>query len=179
MYTHYTRSDITILFDIIPRMNISFITTELLLGFIVILIALYFITQLLAMKSLMQQIRDIPQVQASKLFEQELSDFKQTFSGLSASQQSLQESLSQLTQESKSIKKTSLIRYNPFRDSGVGGLQSFSAAVVDSEGNGLVLTNLFSREMTRISAKEITAWQPVDQELSPEEKQALEEAKVS
>ena len=71
------------------------------------------------------------------------------------------------------LPRTAIVRYNPFRDSGVGGNQSFSLATVDSKGNGSLITHLFSREMSRVSAKQITAWQS-DLELSPEEKQALD-----
>jgi len=76
----------------------------------------------------------------------------------------------------KNITKTSLVRFNPFRDSGVGGNQSFALAQVDSAGNGSIITHLFSREMSRVSAKQIINWES-EQELSPEEKQALEELK--
>lgn len=72
------------------------------------------------------------------------------------------------------LPQTSLVRFNPFRDSGVGGNQSFSLAQVDKQGNGSVITHLFSREMSRVSAKRIINWQS-EQELSPEEKQALDQ----
>lgn len=79
-----------------------------------------------------------------------------------------------MTEQEKLLPRTSIIKYNPFRDSGVGGNQSFSLATVDAHGNGAIITHLFSREMSRVQAKQISAWQS-DTELSPEEKQVLEQ----
>ena len=158
-------------------MNISLLTNELVLAAVVLLFALFFIIQMFVIAGLKRRIAAIPQVQASTLFETELESFKENLSLFSKNQQVLTSSVSKLSTESKGIKKTSLIRYNPFRDSGVGGLQSFSSAIIDDNGNGVVISNLFSREMTRVSAKAIKEWMPIDQELSPEEKQAIEETK--
>ncbi len=160
-------------------MNISLLTNELVLGAVVLLIAILFLIQMLVIAGLKKKIANIPQVQASTLFENQLESFEKTLSLFSKNQQILTGSVARLDTASRDIKKTALIRYNPFRDSGVGGLQSFSSAMADTNGNGIIITNLFSREMTRISAKEIKSWQPVDQELSPEEKQVLEQIKNS
>lgn len=72
----------------------------------------------------------------------------------------------------KTVPHVALIRYNPFRDSGVGGNQSFSLAHINGLGNGSIITHLFSREMSRVSTKQIKNWES-DIELSPEEKQVL------
>ncbi len=77
---------------------------------------------------------------------------------------------------SLALPQTALVRYNPFRDSGVGGNQSFSLASVDSQGNGFMITHLFSREMSRVQSKEIKKWES-EVELSPEEQQTLDQLK--
>lgn len=79
---------------------------------------------------------------------------------------------SQIQEVENETAQTALHRYNPFRDSGVGGNQSFSLASVNKYGNGFLITHLFSREMSRVSTKQITNWDS-DQELSPEEKHVL------
>ena len=76
----------------------------------------------------------------------------------------------------KEVKKIETKKYNPFADAGVGGLQSFSTAMIDLNGNGVVLSSLYSRSSTRVTMKEIENWNPL-QELSPEEKEVLEKTK--
>jgi len=67
----------------------------------------------------------------------------------------------------------SLVRFNPFSDT--GGEQSFVLSLLDGVGNGILLTSLHGRGMTRIYAKKVTAGK-ADQELSAEEKSALSQA---
>jgi hypothetical protein len=66
-----------------------------------------------------------------------------------------------------------LVRFNPFSDT--GGEQSFVVSLLDGGGNGILLTSLHGRGVTRIYAKKVTAGK-TDQELSHEERQALTEA---
>jgi hypothetical protein len=66
-----------------------------------------------------------------------------------------------------------LVRFNPFSDT--GGEQSFVVSLLDGGGNGILLTSLHGRGVTRIYAKKVTAGK-ADQELSSEEKLALKEA---
>lgn len=46
-----------------------------------------------------------------------------------------------------------IVRFNPFQET--GGDQSFSVAFLDDEGNGVVITSLYSRDGTRVYAKPI------------------------
>lgn len=78
---------------------------------------------------------------------------------------------------SNQLPRTVIHRYNPFRDSGVGGKQSFSLAMINTNGDGVIISQLFSREFSRVSAKEITNWES-DLELSPEEQQVLTKVKA-
>ena len=158
-------------------MNISPLSNEFVLGAALLLGALLFLIQLFSISKLKKQLAAVPQVQASTLFEEKLSSLENKLEQSNKKVNHAHEIIDSLVSQSKTIKKSSLVRYNPFRDSGVGGLQSFSTASIDDNGDGVVITNLFSREMTRISAKKIANWQPVDQELSPEEKQSIEETK--
>jgi hypothetical protein len=69
--------------------------------------------------------------------------------------------------------KISIVRFNPFGDT--GGDQSFVLAVLDAHNSGYVLTSIHGREGTRVYVK------PVDDgkskyPLSDEEKQALSQA---
>ncbi len=72
------------------------------------------------------------------------------------------------------LRGVGIVRYRALPD--VGGDQSFSLALVDSEGNGIVLTALYLREGTRFYGKPLTAWNS-PYPLTEEEKQALEQAR--
>ncbi len=67
-----------------------------------------------------------------------------------------------------------LIRYSAF--TGMGGNQSFSLAIVDEQGGGLVLSGLHGRDETRVYAKPLEAWHS-SFSLSAEEQQALAAAR--
>lgn len=66
-----------------------------------------------------------------------------------------------------------LIRYDAFED--VGGSQSFSLAVYDEQGDGVVLTSQVGRADCRVYAKEIKGGRS-ERELSAEEQRAIEVA---
>lgn len=53
----------------------------------------------------------------------------------------------------RTIQRVGVVRFNPFPDA--GGDQSFAIALLDSEGNGLVLSSLHSRTDTRVFAKAV------------------------
>jgi hypothetical protein len=61
------------------------------------------------------------------------------------------------------------VRYNAFPNA--GGEQSFSVALVDIQGNGVVMTGLHGREM-RVYAKPLVQWR-ASHSLSSEEQEAL------
>ena len=67
----------------------------------------------------------------------------------------------------------SLVKFNPFSDT--GGEQSFVVSLLDGGGNGILLTSLNGRGISRFYAKRVVAGKP-DLELSAEEKQALTRA---
>ena len=67
-----------------------------------------------------------------------------------------------------------VVRFNPFRNT--GGDQSFAWAVVDGDGNGVVLTSLHARENTRVFAKPVHGWES-PYSLTEEEKQAIVRAR--
>lgn len=66
-----------------------------------------------------------------------------------------------------------LAKYNAFDH--VGGNQSFSAVFLDENGDGMVLSGLYSRERSNVFAKQITNFK-CDLELTEEEKKVLKQA---
>ncbi len=92
-------------------------------------------------------------------------------------------SLTTLQQQVSAIEKTmphiiqgyGIVRYSAFAD--VGGDQSFSLALVDAGGSGLLITALHGREETRIYAKPLVQWRST-YSLSAEEQEALGKARA-
>lgn len=72
------------------------------------------------------------------------------------------------------VQGVGMVRFRAFQDT--GGDQSFSAAFVDANGSGVVLSALYSREGTRVYGKPLAAWTSA-YNLSDEEEQALAQAR--
>lgn len=73
----------------------------------------------------------------------------------------------------RSIQRVGVVRFNPFSDT--GGDQSFAIALLDSEGNGIVLSSLHGRTDTRVFAKPVSAGRS-RHALSDEEQEAIRRA---
>ncbi|HKW78724.1 MAG TPA: DUF4446 family protein [Candidatus Limnocylindria bacterium] len=73
----------------------------------------------------------------------------------------------------RTIQKVGVVRYNPFNDT--GGDQSFAIALLDSMGNGIVVSSLHSRTDTRVFAKPVQAGRS-RYPLSDEEQDAIRKA---
>jgi hypothetical protein len=63
-----------------------------------------------------------------------------------------------------------MIRYNAFHDTGSD--QSFAIALADGGGNGVVLSSLHARDVTRVYAKPLEKWESTYQ-LTQEERRAI------
>jgi uncharacterized protein DUF4446 len=72
-----------------------------------------------------------------------------------------------------SVRRVGVLRYDAFED--VGGRLSFSCALLDDHGTGVVLTSINGRQETRVYAKPVTAGQS-PYNLSREEEEAIKQA---
>jgi len=72
------------------------------------------------------------------------------------------------------VQGVGLVRFRAFQDT--GGDQSFALALVDGEGNGVVVSALYGRGATRIYAKPVEGWLS-SKLLGEEEEQALAQAR--
>ena len=75
----------------------------------------------------------------------------------------------------EALRHLAVVRYDAFGD--MGGRMSWSVAVLDDRGNGVVLTSIHGRSEARTYAKGVTGW-VCEQALSPEEEQAVTLAKA-
>ncbi len=74
------------------------------------------------------------------------------------------------------LQHLSIVRYNAFEQ--MGGDQSFSIALLDQHGNGVVLTSLYGRSASTTFAKPVINHKS-DYPLSNEEEQAIKSCMVS
>lgn len=75
----------------------------------------------------------------------------------------------------QALRHVAVVRYDAFGD--MGGRLSFSAAVVDDRGDGLVISSIHARGESRTYAKGIVGGGS-DSTLTPEEQQALAAART-
>ncbi len=72
------------------------------------------------------------------------------------------------------ISRMEMIRYNPYSDT--GGDQSFSLALLDKGGSGVVVTSLHSRANTRVFAKPVILGKDTKYGFSKEEEDVIKKA---
>lgn len=72
------------------------------------------------------------------------------------------------------LRHLAVVRYDAFGD--MGGHLSWSVALLDDGGDGVVLTSIHGRSEARTYAKSIGGWS-CEQQLSPEELEAIEHAR--
>lgn len=73
------------------------------------------------------------------------------------------------------IQKIGLVRYNPFSDT--GGDQSFILSILDGKNDGVVLTSMHTRGITRWYAKNVREGKGYGHDLSKEEILSITSAK--
>lgn len=91
--------------------------------------------------------------------------------GLRGEVAALQQGLAQVRDDvTDALRHIAVVRYDAFPD--MGGRLSFSAALLDDAGDGLVLTSINGRSETRTYAKGVKGGVS-EHQLSPEEEQAI------
>jgi len=73
-------------------------------------------------------------------------------------------------ESAEALRHLHLVRYDAFTD--MGGRLSWSLALLDDTGGGVVLTSIHGRGEARTYAKRVTAW-VCEQAMSPEETEAV------
>lgn len=79
------------------------------------------------------------------------------------------------TDLNRALRRLALVRFDAFGDGQYSGRLSFSLAMLDDAGNGVTLTSIAGRSESRLYAKGISGGAG-EQELSPEEQQAVRAA---
>jgi hypothetical protein len=76
----------------------------------------------------------------------------------------------------KSVQSVHTVRFNPFHGTGEGGNQSFATALISEDGDGVVISSLYSRDRVSVFSKPVKDFSS-EHEMSDEEKEALTTAK--
>jgi len=107
-----------------------------------------------------QQLINLVNNNKSKIFDSEINN------------KATEEKIKKINEELENIYINKTVEYNPYKDMGVGGKQSFSTAFINKKGDGIILTSLYARDRTRFLLKEIKNFNS-EKELAPEEKEVL------
>ena len=129
--------------------------------------------------NLSKKIKQIPHVEINDELSGRIAILENLATSQKQTNSAVSERIDSIIPLLSTIDHHATIRYNPFKDAGVGGKQSFSTALINKNGSGIILTNLFSRELSRVSIKEIENWTCTDHELSLEEKEVLDQIKTA
>ena len=78
----------------------------------------------------------------------------------------------------RSVQAVETIRFNPFKGTGEGGNQSFATSFVSENGDGVVISSLYSRDRVSVFSKPIVKFQSTF-ELTGEEKEVVTKSKKS
>lgn len=76
--------------------------------------------------------------------------------------------------QNHTFRHLAMVRYDAFGDT--GGALSWTLALLDDSGSGVVLTSIHGRDETRTYAKSVAEWSS-RQTLTPEEERVLSEAR--
>jgi uncharacterized protein YlxW (UPF0749 family) len=100
---------------------------------------------------------------------------RQDTSNLPQDPRALRQEVAALKAENaQALRHVAVIRYDAFTDT--GGQLSWSMALLDDSGSGVVVTSIQGRNESRTYAKNVAAWASETQ-LSPEEEDAISHAR--
>lgn len=78
----------------------------------------------------------------------------------------------------RSIQGVETVRFNPFKGTGEGGNQSFSTALINEKGDGVVVSSLYARDRVSIFSKPLKKFAS-EFEMTAEERESIKKAKES
>lgn len=112
----------------------------------------------------------------AKDLEDTITTLEDNISKLTLAKEKTENEITQINKKlKKSIRGLETVRFNPFPDAGSN--QSFAIGMLNEDGDGVVLSSLYSRERMSVYAKPIKNGRS-EYELSTEEKEALKKAGI-
>lgn len=163
----------------VPFMSFSFdaLNTPNVTPYLAGVAILIFIVFLFFLIYLNSRINKLLGGSSAKSIEQSLAAMKEEIDSLiQFKEESVQYLRSMEERVKRSAQSIETIRFNPFKGTGDGGNQSFSTTILNENGDGVIISSLYSRERVSIFSKPIKDFNP-EYELSEEEKESLSKAK--
>lgn len=152
-------------------------STQILLGLMIVLLAvvlIIFTATLLQLRRAAKRYRVLTQGATGKNIDEHLCALADELSELKKSHTEYADRVQKLELISrKTMQRIELYKFNAFKE--MGGELSFALALLDAEGDGIVLSNICGREDARLYAKEVEKGSPA-QFYSTEEKRAIEQS---
>lgn len=119
-----------------------------------------------------QKLKNLFRGKTGKDLEEILGDIQKSVEYLNQEKDRHEKALMLLQKKvTTSIRGVGMIRFNPFKDSGSN--QSFSTALVDENGNGIVLSSLYSRDRVSVFGKPLVGGKS-EFDLTHEEKESID-----
>ncbi len=147
------------------------LSNPLLLGFIALCLAMLVILGLMIW--MFMKLRRFLVGFDSKNIEQSLTFVSGNLNDLQTFRKELEVYLTTVENRlKKSVQSVNTVRFNPFKGIGGGGNQSFSTAFLNEEGDGVVISSLYSRDHVSVFSKPIKSLRS-EYELTEEEQQAV------
>jgi hypothetical protein len=138
----------------------------------IILIILFF--NFISRRKMQKRIESIPGLELNDKIFSDIKKINDQLDIFSVHKTNAERNFQNISRAFDNVKIVKSKKYNPYADMGVGGNQSFSLALINRKGDGVILTSLYSRDRTRVLLKEINSFEP-NQELTPEEREVLRE----
>lgn len=141
-----------------------------------VLAGLVLVASIMWMSRTEQRLRKVFAGKKAKNLEDVIVTLKEEVHGLKTAKENAEREIALLQEQSKkSIRGLEIVRFNPFADQ--GSKQSFAIGMLNGEGDGLILSSLYSRENMSVFAKPVRRGHS-EFELTHEEKEVLKKAEV-
>ncbi len=153
----------------------SLLANPLLLGFIVLALATLILLGLVVWMYLKMR-RFLVGIDAHNIGDS-LSHVSKNLNELQTFRADMQAYLTDVEKRlRKSVQSVHTVRFNPFKGTGGGGNQSFATTLINEEGDGVIISSLYSRDHVSVFSKPIKK-HASEYELSEEERESLTSAK--
>jgi len=156
-------------------MEIALLIWSLALSVLLVVIAIWAFDLQARLRRLQRRYESLFSSEEEPSFAAALEQLAARFSKLNARTERLVVQTEEINRTLiRCVQGIGLVRYSAFEDT--GGDQSFSLALVDGNGDGMVVSALYGRDATRVYAKPVEGWTS-SRPLAREEEQALTRAR--
>lgn len=157
------------------RMNIALLIWSLALSVLLVVVAVWAFDLQARLRRLESRCESLFSSEEEPTFAAALERLTGRYSKVNARTERLVVQLEEIDRTlMRCVQGIGLVRYSAFEDT--GGDQSFSLALVDGDGDGVILSALYGRDATRVYAKPVEGWTS-SRTLANEEEQALKQAR--